>query len=334
MSDAREVEAGHDKVDRHLHQHAAELDQFLSSHLDVEAGLREILLQSRYDGRVDDLVTVMDVEAGLADIVASGRRTSNDADGARASDQSPEHSVTCYLRSVDVRARLTVRTEPALAALLAPMDSLHHHAWELETAATAFRIGLADTGNRSLTPTQGAQVVIEEASDSVRSVWSRAAPHTGYFHACVRALESLAEAERVAAIATARDSGASAAGRGRAKAQMLLDALDDVAPVVRALSTAFESHVRLTVGRMLGRGPVPEGAPLTRLLNDFTDCDLQSVDLNGLELGGVCWSENGTAWPAGVDLGELKARSDEAPPGSGRYVIRSGSATVNDLVEF
>ncbi|GAA3081746.1 hypothetical protein [Streptosporangium carneum] len=60
----------HDEpVDRWLDEHQRALEDDLDTVLDVEAGLREVLLQSQHDALVGDLGTVLDVEAGLAAIL-------------------------------------------------------------------------------------------------------------------------------------------------------------------------------------------------------------------------------------------------------------------------
>lgn len=55
-------------------QHQEALSEKLDAFLDVEAGLREVLLQSRYDAGVEGMDAVVDVEAGLRDILPSARQ--------------------------------------------------------------------------------------------------------------------------------------------------------------------------------------------------------------------------------------------------------------------
>ncbi|MGW2785920.1 hypothetical protein ACWC3X_32500 [Streptomyces populi] len=62
--------------------------------------------------------------------------------------------------------------------------------------------------------------------------------------------------------------------------------------------------------------------------------DLSDVDLTGIDLSGVRWSEHTTQWPSVIDIEDLKARSDQAPPYNGIWIVRSGTATVRDLAEW
>ncbi|MDO0914146.1 hypothetical protein QQM39_25930 [Streptomyces sp. DT2A-34] len=69
------------------------------------------------------------------------------------------------------------------------------------------------------------------------------------------------------------------------------------------------------------------------LLDDFTHDDLRDTDLRGIDFSGVHWSQR-TQWPPVVDVEALKARSDETPPGSGTWIIRSGTTTIRDFVDL
>lgn len=72
---------------------------------------------------------------------------------------------------------------------------------------------------------------------------------------------------------------------------------------------------------------------LHALLDDFTATDLSNVDLAGIDLSGVHWSEHATQPPSTINAEDLKTRSDETPPGSGTWIVRSGTATIRDLAE-
>ncbi|MFJ2027347.1 hypothetical protein ACIODW_26545 [Streptomyces sp. NPDC087897] len=88
------------------------------------------------------------------------------------------------------------------------------------------------------------------------------------------------------------------------------------------------------VGGALGRKPPTlDGDSLHALLDDFVTADLGNADLAGIDLTGVYWSERGTRWPPGLDVGALKDRSDETFPGGGTWVVRSGTAAIHDLAE-
>jgi hypothetical protein len=68
-------------------------------------------------------------------------------------------------------------------------------------------------------------------------------------------------------------------------------------------------------------------ALLDGALDDFTQADLTSVNLAGIGLIGVRWSETGTRWPPDLDIDELRMISRETPPGSGIYTVTRPEST-------
>jgi hypothetical protein len=57
------------------------------------------------------------------------------------------------------------------------------------------------------------------------------------------------------------------------------------------------------------------------------------VDLGEADLTGIHWSEQGTQWPPGTDVEDLRRRSRETSPNSGVYVLGrppSGSSRTNE----
>ncbi|MEV5527743.1 hypothetical protein [Streptomyces prunicolor] len=94
------------------------------------------------------------------------------------------------------------------------------------------------------------------------------------------------------------------------------------------------AEVGRAIGLALQREPlVLDKDSLHALLDDFTATDLSNTDLTGIDLSGVRWSEYTTRWPSAIDVEDLKARSDETPPGSGTWIVRSGTATIRDHAE-
>ncbi|MEU9671833.1 pentapeptide repeat-containing protein [Streptomyces bobili] len=81
------------------------------------------------------------------------------------------------------------------------------------------------------------------------------------------------------------------------------------------------------------KAPVIATDSVHTVLADFTDTDLRSADLTDIDLSGVRWSRR-TQWPPAMDIDDLRARSDETPPGSGTWIVRSGTATIRDHVTF
>lgn len=95
-------------------------------------------------------------------------------------------------------------------------------------------------------------------------------------------------------------------------------------------------EVQHAIATVLGRDDLPplDEDTVSTVLDDFTTCDLRTADLTGIDLDGLRWTEQGTQWPAAVDVEDLKTRSEETPAGSGIYTVRSGTATVHDLAEL
>jgi hypothetical protein len=119
-------------------------------------------------------------------------------------------------------------------------------------------------------------------------------------------------------------------------ARALARALDLVRDLDRALvGTIIDirtNQVRRAIGLVLRREPPAlDRNSVHAYLDDFTTADLRTAELTGVSLVGVRWSEYGTQWPPSVDVGVLKAHSEETPPGSGTWVVRSGTATVRGL---
>jgi hypothetical protein len=114
-------------------------------------------------------------------------------------------------------------------------------------------------------------------------------------------------------------------GRDRALVREVAVACERDYP--RALDRAVDLAYRaaLVVGGALGVRQVDglATALLDGALDDFTPANLAHADLTGLDLTGVRWSASGTRWPPGTDVDALRARSREAAPGTGIYVIAS-----------
>ena len=100
---------------------------------------------------------------------------------------------------------------------------------------------------------------------------------------------------------------------------------DTKADLELALDLALDiaRQTALTVSRALGirQADGLVTALLDGALDDFMYDDLTHVDLTGRDLTGVRWSDNGTTWLPGTDMGALRARSRELGQDTGTYVI-------------
>ncbi|MCL7430353.1 hypothetical protein [Streptomyces sp. YS415] len=119
---------------------------------------------------------------------------------------------------------------------------------------------------------------------------------------------------------------------------LALDLADgDALALTRARDVIVEvraAEVGRAIGLALHREPfMLNKDSLHALLDDFTATDLSSADLTGTDLRGIYWSEHTTLWPPSIDVEDLKTHSDESPPGSGTWIVRSGTATIRDHAE-
>jgi hypothetical protein len=109
----------------------------------------------------------------------------------------------------------------------------------------------------------------------------------------------------------------------------------DLARACAVIVEIRTAEVRRAIGLALRQQPPTlSQASLHTLLNDFTTADLSDANLTGIDLSGVHWSEHGTRWPPAIDVEDLKVCSDETPPDSGTWIVRSGTATIRDLADL
>jgi hypothetical protein len=319
----RREEAADRLLDEHQHALAAHLDTVL----DVEAGLREVLLQSRHDALVDDLDIVLEVEAGLATILpAKAPPLLAEQSDSIAAPEDPT-GVRQFLQSVSPQVRMALRRQPDVVAasdtlgigceldvvLARAHDLARDLARNLDRRPRALEtaVSLADT--------------LEQAR-ALDSDLERAIPHL------VRNTHHIDLHHAHAFVCRLVSDFDGPGNFDRYGVRRLARDLEDEG--VRARAVVFRLVVE--VGRVIGVGlgldlPRFDGASVKAVLDDFTASDLRNADLTGIDLSGVRWSESGTQWPAALDVEHLKTRSDETPAGSGIYVVRWGTATLRDF---
>ncbi|MFF4156217.1 hypothetical protein [Streptomyces sp. NPDC001678] len=400
---------GPDPVDQWLDRHQRELADGLDGVLDVEAGLREALLQSRHDAAVDALGDALDVEGGLAAIVPAVPQD--------LASGGPESVVSAPPPAwqVDPVTRLALRADPHVAVAYQALNRTYFQAYKVGADFTRVRdlLGWSDAERNyeeallflAFALEAMHVVVLELARDVGRDATRdlgfehelgraqaraldrriqqvkdrRTSPSVGaaYAHELVQSFTRDRDFARSVArthtsvIAQVRDCSRLARSRARDRIRGLVRVLGaaeelardlaqgidytlglarggDFAPlgdlVARGLSGdhAFRrvvvevraNEVGRTIGFVLDTEPPPLGSATVRaFLDDFTASDLREADLTGVDLAGVRWSENGTRWPATVDVDDLKSRSEDK--GGGIWVVRSpGIATVHDLAEL
>lgn len=331
------------RPDRYLRTLTGELTAFL----DIEAGLREVLIQSRYEALVEDFGDVLDTEAGLA-VILSGREPLPTATQSEKNPLEAENAaVGNLLRTVTPQVRMELRRHPDIVmasrvlSLALDIVCTLDHAVDLDLSLNRALDRVIDS---DLAHARASSIVnvLEHAIDTARAL-AHALDQT---RDSVTSDELVLELDLVSILAfdLAHDL---VRAQGRASslalhletnsASILARSLIRVRDRVRnhSMTEICARQVAYTIGRVLGQDlPALDKDKVHVFLDDFTTSDLRAVDLDGIDLVGVRWSEHGTLWPVAVDVEELKIRSKEDPVGSGVYVIQSGTATIPNFAEL
>ncbi|MGV9567993.1 hypothetical protein [Streptomyces sp. NPDC003480] len=107
-----------DSLANWLSQTGAELDRLL----DVEGGLREILLHSDHEERVDDLDTILDEQAGLADILGPASTPNEELLLPSGPCLNPPAAGITGPQSLTPTERMRLRSTPAIAKAVECLD--------------------------------------------------------------------------------------------------------------------------------------------------------------------------------------------------------------------
>lgn len=312
-----------EEMDQWLASSRSDLTQDLTAVLDVEAGLRDVLLPTRRAAFVDDLRTILNLDSGLAAILPTIEPT---ADERR---QDPESTIPIFpitsQRQVGATAgtmgslppvdRLALRGDPAIVGL-----------------AVAFQVAnardLARDVARALNPASGHTLGLDLARTSARDI----ARDVDLALDLARGLDGGLERALVLARASAHDIvrdivGAIDLARGLERA--LERALDLARAGARGLARDLARAIHDDLDRIRVRTDDPylllaRELDLTRC--DFTEADLRAVDLTGLPLAGVRWSVVATRWPPDWQVW-IEAHSMEIAPDL--FEIRDGMAHVD-----
>lgn len=351
-----------------LEQHQQVQTAGLDHILDVEAGLREVLLQSHHDAHVHKLDTVLDSEAGLADILPTPRGSTSDVPANRAREQSPLHPGEYAMQSVSPVERMALRASPRVRAAVDHTDvaaNFYRVLVEIRAGGSvdatgmlaqclhdAVGLGLAVIGNREGRTAALLQDVLEKSAE-LRHLTPARRRSSGLDAALALGVA------RALSIAGRCMSDFALDRRATYDNNDLITAISDLDDAVRKTRNAL-AHLRgfpptrdhdaafaeaaresMTLRRVCTatakhaievrlrrRLPSLNDESLHALLEDFVTADLRRADLSGIDLTGVRWSDHGTQWPNALDIDDLRALSEETPAGSGIYVVQSGTATV------
>lgn len=322
--DLRDTEVGAWLVARRT-----ELDADLANSLDIETGLQDVLIGSRYAAVIADVAEHLDLEAGLAAIAPTAARLPDLPD-----HRTPVTPPPAPIRPVDAATSAVAMVVTALppvqrvALRRHPLNQCFDLAAACVTAQHAADIlGLALRSADG--PTSSAHIVsvLDQALHTVLAHEDSLARSIA--HARNIALTPGNTSDRVLADAFVRalgDAQALALNRHRALAQAVNRALaraDDIRSPVSAFATA------------LRRTPAEEYAQilvwLRDALNDLVGADLRDADLRGIPLTGVRWSAYTTQWPAKwVD--QITRESEPIEGTDGEFVVRGGPLQEESLV--
>ncbi|MFF3640888.1 hypothetical protein [Streptomyces sp. NPDC002564] len=305
-----------------------ELHRHLLGTLDVEAGLREVLLPSRYEDFVDGVAHVLDIDAGLREVLAPGPLPP-DVPADRISHVNHPEAIVELLGSVDPRLRMRVRTDPDVR----PRHRVHSHLRALRDALDRADVLMAEDDevtHEAARPAPSLDGLLTKARAGALAVVSGINRVRDREHALRREDDAVliragARAQDIARRLTQLD-GAGPPEPGRR--------LGDIGRDAVALELIWSDVLRQSLA-LVAEQPLPLMTPvmLEAFMNDFTLCDLRGAHLDHRALTGVLWSDRGTTWPAGIDADALKAMSVEKPAGSGIYRVRFNPPTLLGLSE-
>lgn len=319
-------------LDRWFAAHEDALGRDLGVVLDIESGLREVLLQSRHVALTDGLASVLDVEAGLSAVLPAPAPARLPAQPPPVPEADPGN----WLGSVNPQDRMTIRSRPEIAA------GTRAHALAARLAAeAAARVPEVAVDNAEL---------VLCVMDFALALTDQLGPPVELTALRARFLEGDRSLGQCAAVRRMlRRARAALAVTGEfGDKDRWLPSVTALIGIVQALlhSARLGIPVPLSVVHILGRVRGDEAwrrfqlprianreSHMIALLDDFTEADLSAADLRGIDLTAVRWSDPGTRWPPGFDLADLRSRSDESPVGSGTYVVRGDTTTVPTTVD-
>ncbi|MGW5159325.1 hypothetical protein ACWEPN_27935 [Nonomuraea wenchangensis] len=329
----------------------------LDSVLDVDAGLREVMLYSHQAAQLDDLGSILDIEAGLTAILphVNGVIESHEQEQSRKFEQ--------LLRCVSPQDRLALRRYTDVLTAYRFLTRALDHTVDLSQACDLVRQLTADLDrDRTLDVARTREQVLERDREVARALRIRLdlsharavdlmhalthtlelAPHFDLARELVHAFDHIRDCDlaRQLADALTRDlsqdldhAQAFNLTSTRQLARCLGRDIDHARKAARTFITLSVDWVQSAISTVLGREVPLHEDSVSVFLDDFTTSDLRTSPLDGINLEGVRWSETGTQWPAEIDIISLKAHSDEIRPYSGLYVVRSGW-TVRDLADL
>ncbi|MEB8342117.1 hypothetical protein [Streptomyces endophyticus] len=326
----------------------------LDAMLDLESGLREILLHADHEQQTAELDGHLDVTGGLAAILPAAPAPTSRPSWDR---RGTEHRGVDLLE-VEPAVRMQLRQDPQVIEFRESLEAAEDMTQQIEGVSdlasklvsqlteaegdiefsdimeTTLHLARAA---RSLTtlPNRNVETAIKQVdfSSMELTVSCNTASDAARTLATVRYTRRrswytpeqlpLREAQRLLAAAVEK---------ALASAYSLLDRCVAARGAVAQFQLWQAIQIRQRLNFQLAVRGVPRltASDLRDFLNDFISADLRGADLAGVDMTGVRWSVQ-TLWPVDLDLDDLRQRSVEEPLGSGIYVVRSGTARTRQL---
>lgn len=341
----------------------------LAERLDIEAGLREVLLDEQHTDFVEKVRGEIDIEAGLTAILPAELPTDlmypdpedEDEDAGSLQWASDALALMPLSTRLVLRAQYAAKLGAAarFALTVGQNDLLDEgHLREvreyLEPIFNRQNVDFDWISSRRfaqmyvqalLAPIQeqihkhgkapGGREAQDEAVDSylaeVKRIFQQAeeSDRSALFDGLVEVVEKSWPIEPSCTVeTTGPNQWASVAWKFLLR---ILDHADEAVTMARYAGRDFE-----TLSRSMVHGKVSIALAelmshlgyLEQMLNDFTRADLRDVDLAGVPLDGVRWSEVTTRWP---DRWIEQIERDSVPIGDGVFEIHYGTTTHTDM---
>ncbi|MEV6562300.1 hypothetical protein AB0M22_41715 [Nocardia sp. NPDC051756] len=300
----------------------------IAAHLDLEAGLRETLIQVRHVELVTSLRGVLDLEAGLAAIMPAARLApppplpdNSLLDDAAVLELGPSFQAMPLMVRLELRHVCAAGMEDAMLQARRMADtfvstSTHplfqeggvgSHGWRLSEFEIDMYSGIKrlEEGTSRIAELLSPLLVEENSSQLLDGIDSTAMQWLQRTRLVLRAsVRRLGSASQMFRCAVERRAWRPTATW-----------LDDARGAARTVHKIIDHFAR-------------ELLNIEQVLNNFTGEDLRAIDLDGVRLAGVCWSTE-TLWP---EAWREQIEHDSFPIGDGVFEIRGGTDTQQNAL--
>ncbi|MEU0054658.1 hypothetical protein [Streptomyces sp. NPDC006309] len=333
----------------------------LESIIDVEAGLREILLQSDNEAMTQSLSAVIDVETGLREILPATHDELRPVSESIASQSTS--GIEQIKQAIYPAARMMLRADPYFIKLITAQRHMEvaeetcrrtrEIARDLQHALFGGqRMKLAVAGDYAVVLTSAAEdilITLREVAEIAPMLFGETYEQVEEMVRFGRELKLAIDRANVITREYQRarrwdtNSGRQAArelardiSRAQKEIEYRADGLERIVPTYAMMlaDLKYRHYVQIEARNLLHAPEIPvfKFSEWRELLDDFTSADLRGALLVGVDLTGVRWTLRHTFWPQEIDVEDLRMRSMETPEGSGVFVVRSGTARIREFV--